>query len=154
MSLQWCCSSLAINSKCFYFFIVVNCFSSYFADYCQWHGPSILHATWFTLDPLQSCYCPKNLSHFHLQHSFSHRFQFLKLLFHFGFHRNHMSLLSSISNALTHCYLLVMMIAMFVKSFHLSTNTAKLPSQSRWQPLSPSVGGRKSWSTFEVEQGQ
>lgn len=99
------------------FLIFVNCFSSNFADYCLWCGPSILHVTWFTLDPSQSRHCQKNLSHFHLQRSFSHHFQFLKLLFLFGVHRNHMSFLSSIFNALTHCYLLIMMIAMFIKYF-------------------------------------
>ena len=88
------------------FSISVSCFSSCFTDCCQWHGHSIffffffLPVAGFTLGPSQSCYCQKiYISHFHLQHPFSHHFQFLKLLFHFGFHRNHMSLLTNIFNA-------------------------------------------------------
>lgn len=85
------------------FLIFVSCFS-YFTDCCQWHGHGIfffffascLIRSWsFTIMLLSKQY----ISHFHLQHPFSHHFQFLKLLFHFGFHRNHISLLTNIFNA-------------------------------------------------------
>ena len=107
MSLPWCHSSLPRCSKTFPPFrflsvashhvlpIVVNGMGTAFFFFFFF-----LPVAGFTLGPSQSCYCQKiYISHFHLQHPFSHHFQFLKLLFHFGFHRNHMSLLTNIFNA-------------------------------------------------------
>lgn len=105
MSLPWCHSSLPRCSKTFPPFrflsvashhvlpIVVNgmgtAFFFFFFASCLFHSWS------FTVMLLSKKY----ISNFHLQHPFSHHFQFLKLLFHFSFHRNHMSLLTNIFNA-------------------------------------------------------
>lgn len=61
-----------------------------------------LPVAWFTLGPSQSRYCQNNIYPiFTCNIHFSHHFQFLKLLFHFGFHHNHMSLLTNIFNAIS-----------------------------------------------------
>lgn len=90
------CSSLALCSIFLFFW-----FLPHFVLLITVDGMAtafFFHVVWFT--PLQSCYCLEKLPHFHLQHPFSHHFQFLQLLFHFGFHRNHMSLWGSISSML------------------------------------------------------
>lgn len=107
VSLHWCCSSLALYTVVFLLLWYFNCFSSYFTDYCQWHGHSIVYMFPDSLLVLYNhAFMPlsKGVSHFHLQHPFSHHFQFLKLLCHFGFHRNHMSLLTSIFNTRPRCF--------------------------------------------------
>lgn len=110
------------------------------------------HVVWFT--PLQSCYCLEKLPHFHLQHPFSHHFQFLQLLFHFGFHRNHMSLQGSISNMLAASALIGhndniwKTPSIWAQTWQTHSNKS---SDSQVEPLVPSVGAGKSWRCFTTE---
>lgn len=104
MSLPWCHSFLAKYSNVFllfwfgqflliifYWLLSIAWVQHFFFFVC-----CLIHSGSFTILPLST-----SVSHFHLQHPFSHHFQFSKLLFHFGFHRNHMSLLTSIFSALS-----------------------------------------------------